>query len=217
MAGSNNEFFYCETVPGMSQKFQFSITMILGATSIVALIMTRRSFWATVAVSEIVVVVLCAECLVRNLPTSIRRIMDANCFDGNGVRSMRRELVERKSLRELWWGIVRIFILILIPTNFLIWIFLAGGWGMVAEWQATSVADTEAVVEIGSTSEQLRTFGTVCLVAAVLWLIGALMVFNSAYLALLKDHNERVTRRAKRRKMRDWETNLKEGGESIAV
>ncbi len=75
----------------------------------------------TVILTGILVVILCTELLVRNLPESIRASMEANCRRLDGSLSRNRQRIERKATNELRRNLAIAFLFVLTPVSCLIY------------------------------------------------------------------------------------------------
>ncbi len=101
-------------------RFQFSITWMLGATTVIGLILTGKSKWTLVATVEIIAVSFAIESLVRNLPARLEAMMLENCFRSDGSYSANRESVEKAAIRKLRVSLVTLLVILLMPLNVMI-------------------------------------------------------------------------------------------------
>ena len=70
---------------------------------------------------EVLLVIVCSELLVRNLPESIEASMAANCRRLDGTWSRNRQHIERKARKELRRNLVAALLFVLAPTSFLVY------------------------------------------------------------------------------------------------
>jgi len=147
---------------------QFSILAMLGFTTIVALIFTRNSFWATILAIEMIVVYLAITSLIQNLPSGILSEMNTNCVRRDGKIDAKRSAVEESEFNRLFRQLLFIiFILFLMPINLTLGYF-----------QATRSSPDGSLLAI-----------------SLVWLPCAYQLLKSGYLKALKDLHERVQRR----------------------
>lgn len=64
-----------------------------------------------------------SEFLVGYLPSQIEDRLQRNCIRMDGSWSYRREELENKAVNKLRWDIRVVFLMIMIPTTLLIWLF----------------------------------------------------------------------------------------------
>lgn len=147
---------------------QFSTLAMLGFTTVVALILTRNSFWATILAIEIIAVYLFITSLIQNLRGGILKEMNWNCLRLDGNIDHKRAAVEQSEFRRLFWQLLLIvFILFLVPINWSLWFF-----------RATRISPDGGHWVIG-----------------FIWLLCVYPLLKFGYLKFLRELHERIMRR----------------------
>lgn len=190
---------------------QFNLLYLFVLATLVCVAAAWGQYWfAALAVGAVLIVLVCVEALIRNLPTGIVKSIRRNCLRANGTWSEKRALAERKALRKLWQEIGFLVVVLLVPNLFLIWAFdtqvmpISLGWSAVesfdsdpVQWK-TNLQDEsraldrwhgESVRPADKTSyRQLLWRWWPLIVGGILtWIFVCCLAFQKFYFALLKD------------------------------
>ena len=205
----------------MVHKHRFSLGFILLLLTLVA-VATRPGWFVTIFLIESIAVFFCAEVLVHNLPKAIQRSIQDNGRRADGTKSSRRARIEEKAVRKVARDIVFALVLVLVPTNLLLWyvnsevIPLSIGFDAIAsmrsseaEWKE-NLRDEERELDRWAESRRLSTADLsqrkqtlwrswpLILVGAVVWGGVSFSAFAVAYWHSLRELKASIEYRAEK-------------------
>jgi len=102
---------------------RFAASRIFGGGLCIAILCVFGISWVSIFIFELAAVYLMSEFLVGHLPSQIEDQLQRNCVRMDGSWSCRREELEGKAVNKLRWDIRVVFLMIMIPTTLLIWLF----------------------------------------------------------------------------------------------
>ena len=185
------------------RRNQFSLASIILLTMLVAVVVRWPQVWLFILVGQLVLVLLCINYLIRNIPKGILSAMKRNCVLPDGSWCLARENIEVKSIEKYRKSLFALFGLILIPANLLFWIAASNqpwfDFRTANNYWLNSLGGDSISMSIPEISSELRLVTTVILVA---WgLFGAVLLFQGhmrtlnelLFEAKLRSRNYRLT------------------------
>ena len=163
-------------------------------TALIALLIQPGS-WTAIAFIELVVAYFVLQMFTTNLPTAIRRAMDRNCVRADGSYSSGRAAEERAAVGRLKNKVLFAVILVLIPTNALLWYVHHEGVPL-----SRPAVQTESEPQIRLVSREWSL-----ILGGALWIVIALRIIASAYLHSLKELHSSIKIRAEQYRIHDLE------------
>jgi len=110
----------------IQKPHQFSIAMLLGLSTLVAIgISSHGAVWFWIAAVQSVVWFLIVNALGNNIPTAIKRMMQANGTRADGSTSSKRNRIEELEKRRFKRNVSWLVLAFLIPTNMVLLTFFA--------------------------------------------------------------------------------------------
>ena len=210
----------------MFTKSQLAIAGILVLAALFALLILPGS-WATIAIIELVVVYIVVTTLATRIPAAIRKGMERNCKRSDGSLSPGRVSAELAAVRKLKSDLLFTVLLLLIPTNILLWyvhnevVPLSLGLDAIAsfrvdedEWKS-GLADEEQDFDRWAKSKGvfpttrenhkrlLWRLWPMLIIAGLVWVVIAFRVLAFAYQHSLKELQTSINIRAQHYGIRD--------------
>lgn len=194
----------------------------MGGLAIFGSLLVFGESWYWLFVFEVVLIYICSEILVSNLPRSLSTAMKWNCIRQDGSWSTNRESTELKAIVKLRWDIRVVWLLVLIPTTMLTYLVdqevmqLTTGFRGLVSLTLTDQESRENLVKVeesfdnwasgayftkslGIDTEQhkrlLWHFWPFALVGALFWLVGCWVAIKKSYLYQLKELSDGIKQR----------------------
>jgi len=183
-----------------------------------ATLFTFGESWLSLIVFELVVVYICGEVLVANLPAKLRDDIRLNCIRMDGTLSTKRQSLEKTALAKLRWDIRIVLLLVFAPTTMLIWIIdrevvpVTIGFDALVDIRRTAATGDEDLTSTKSSFEKWKTSNSnglsvdehkallkqvwiLLVIGAIVWLATCWFLVRSSYIRQLKEFANRIQTR----------------------
>ena len=210
-----------------NNKKQFTIGAIMVLTALVAALIRWKHLLVTIAIIELIVVYVCVEVLVTQLPRTISKSIERNCRRSDGSRSARRARAEQRAVSQLRSELVLAFAIVVLPTNALLWLLnsevipISVGVSAIssfrfseATWKEELSTEERELEEWGrrkqispssieSRKRTLWRYWPLLVIAGFTWCAVAAAIIKSAYFHALKDLAASIEYRRQQNKLVD--------------
>ena len=179
----------------MFKTLQLTTGSLFLATTVIALLL-NSTMWAALATIELVTIWAIVKTLSCNLPSGILVRIKKNCMRAVGTYSSGRASIERLAIRHFEKNLYLALILILIPTNILIWFLFDGG----------SIFQTDELLSDAENQQRIESRAFTLAISFGIYMTLAMGILGSAYWHSLRELNRSVQMRAREYWLRDLRT-----------